>query len=349
MAPIRVLVVDDSAFMRKVIANLLESDPGFKVVGTASNGVEALQRVEALAPDVVTLDVEMPKMDGLTALKEMVGRHRARVVMVSSLTQEGAETTIRALAAGAVDFVPKPSGSVSLDMHRVGDDLRRKVKAAAQARVRVPSRVGPPPADPPAPGSHERPASGNRSRRVVVIGCSTGGPGALHEVIPRLPGDLGAAVLIVQHMPPGFTRSLAQRLDELSAIRVREAQPGDLLTDNTAFVAPGGYHMTVDGEGRIALDQEPPLHGVRPAVDRTLVSVAQRYGRAALGVIMTGMGYDGAKGIAELKRTGGRAIAEAESTCVVYGMPRVVVEMGHADRVAPLAEIPKAILELMPA
>lgn len=346
MGAVRVLVVDDSAFMRKVISDLLSADPSIEVVGVARDGVEALAQAANLRPDVVTLDVEMPKMDGLAALAELVGEFRLPVVMVSSLTQAGADTTVRALATGAVDFVPKPSGSISIDMHKAGQELRRKVKAAATARVRsaaappVPRRVTPQLSAP-------RFISA-RSRRVVVIGCSTGGPGALHQVMPALPGDLGAGVLIVQHMPPHFTRSLAERLDELSALRVREAQAGDPVVDNQALLAPGGYHMTVTPDGCIALDQEAALHGVRPAVDRTLESAAVIFGKACLGVIMTGMGYDGARGIAALKRAGGRAIAEAESSCVVYGMPRVVVEMGNADRVVPLSEIAPSIVEMLP-
>lgn len=359
--PIRVLVVDDSAFMRKVLTDLLSQDPNVTVVGTARDGLDALDKVETLNPDVVTLDVEMPRLDGLGALQELMRRRPLPVVMVSSLTRAGADVTIRALAAGAVDFVAKPSGSISLDMEKVAQELVAKVRAASRARPRV-AEAPPGPgavqaaAVTPTAGGVEAPAAGagrppfqrvGRNPRVVVIGCSTGGPGALHQVIPRLPADLPAGVLVVQHMPPGFTRSLAERLNEISPLEVREARPGDAVEPGLVLVAPGNYHMLVGPDRRVHLNQEPTLHGVRPAVDKTLESVAPVFGRHTLAVIMTGMGYDGAKGVAAVRRAGGRAIAEDESTCVVYGMPKVVVETGNADRVAPLGEIGPAIREMV--
>ncbi|MHB9145935.1 MAG: protein-glutamate methylesterase/protein-glutamine glutaminase [Symbiobacteriia bacterium] len=344
------LVVDDSAFMRKILTDLLSQDPEVTVVGTARDGLDALERVEAVAPDVVTLDVEMPRLDGLGTLRELMRRRPLPVVMVSSLTREGAETTIRALAAGAVDFVAKPSGAISLDMAKVAAELVAKVKAASRARPRVaaePEPAGPGPARAPtSPATFSRVGT---AERVIVIGCSTGGPGALHQVVPRLPRDLAAGVLVVQHMPPGFTRSLADRLNEISPLSVREAQTGEPIVPGTVLVAPGNYHMLVDEHRRIRLNQDPPLHGVRPAVDRTLESAAAVFGRHTLAVIMTGMGYDGARGVAIVRRAGGRAIAEDESTCVVYGMPRVVIETGNADRIVPLGQIGQAIVEMAPS
>lgn len=340
MNSIRVLVVDDSAFMRKIISNLLNQEPEVQVVGTARDGQDALDKLESLEPDVVTLDVEMPRMNGLTALQEILKRRRLQVIMVSGLTQEGAETTIRALTLGAFDFVAKPSGSISLDMAKVGSELVKKVKLAAQSKGR---RF-------PLPILQARPKpirsawfTGPQIDRLVVIGCSTGGPGALHQVIPALPGDLSVGLLIVQHMPAGFTRSLAQRLDELSAIQVKEAAQGDFLARSSALIAPGGYHLTLGSDGTVALNQDPPVHGVRPAVDKTFESVIPAFGSRCLGVVMTGMGYDGAKGAVALKRAGGRVIAEHESTCVVYGMPKVVIEMGAADQILPVTEIASAI------
>ncbi len=348
--PIRVLVVDDSAFMRKVLTELLESDPLITVVGTARDGQDGLEKVLGLQPDVVTLDIEMPRLDGFGTLREIMARRPTPVVMVSSHTREGAEATIRALALGAVDFVAKPSGSISLNMHVTRDELVAKVKAAATATPRVRSTA------PAAPafsarekmqalsGLRRQMAAGEQPpRRLVVIGCSTGGPGALHQIIPRLPADLPAGVLVVQHMPPGFTRSLAQRLDELSPIVVKEAEAGDRVRAGLVLVAPGGYHMTVDADGRIALDQGPPVHGVRPAVDVTFESVVPVWKERLVGVILTGMGYDGAKGMARLRKAGGWTIAEDASTCVVYGMPRVVVEMGAAQEVLPVHRIADAI------
>ncbi len=344
MNSIKVLVVDDSAFMRKIISDLLKREPGIEVAGTARDGQDALEKIDTLEPDVVTLDVEMPRMDGLTALQEILKRYRLQVVMVSSLTQEGAETTVRALAMGAFDFVAKPSGSISLDMDKVAADLVKKVKLAAQLKGRCLPRPLPLPPARPRPDRPVWPAGGQVDR-LVVIGCSTGGPGALHRVIPALPGDLPAGIVVVQHMPPGFTRSLAQRLDELSAIQVKEAAVGDSLARGTALVAPGGYHLALTAEGKVALNQDPPMHGVRPAVDKTFESVVPNYGSKCLGVVMTGMGYDGARGAMALKKAGGRVIAEHESTCVVFGMPRVVIEMGAADRILPVTEIAGAITD----
>lgn len=345
--PVRVLVVDDSAFMRRIISEILESC-GCQVVGTARDGRDCLAKVAALAPDVITLDVEMPVLDGYGTLRELMTHRALPVVMVSSLTRAGAEATMRALALGAVDFLAKPSGAISLNMHTVGDELVAKVKAAAAATPRYRRVV----ADLPdlhrdkakvaaALLSEEKPVP---PRRLVVIGCSTGGPGALHQIMPHLPRDLDAAVLVVQHMPAGFTRSLASRLDAISAIRVREAAAGDALEPGLVLIAPGGQHMLLGEDGRIALSEEPPMHGVRPAVDRLLLSVAAHWSRPVLGVILTGMGHDGAHGMAALKQRGGATIAEDASTCVVYGMPRAVVELGLADAVLPVQDIPAAIV-----
>lgn len=345
---VRVLVVDDSAFMRRIISEILSGDPDLTVVGTARDGEDGVQKVMDLRPDVITMDIEMPKLDGYGALRELMSRCPTPVVMVSSHTRAGAEATIRALALGAVDFLAKPSGAISLDMATVREELVAKVKAAAGATVRYrrvlaelpPLRREVGPASAPAAVSALEPGAG----RLVVIGCSTGGPGALHQIIPRLPADLPAAVLVVQHMPPGFTRSLAQRLDEISAIRVKEAEEGDDILTGQVLLAPGGQHMILATRDRVHLTTAPPVHGVRPAVDPTLTTAVPFYGTRMLGVILTGMGFDGARGISVLKKAGGVCLAEHASTCVVYGMPRAVVEMGLADQVLPVQEIPAAIV-----
>lgn len=343
-------MADDSAFMRRIITDLLQSDPSIQVIATARDGADAVEKCLSLQPDVITLDVEMPNLDGYGALRRIMAERPTPVVMVSSLTQQGAEATIRALALGAVDFVPKPSGTISLNMHVARDELVSKVKAAARAHPRFRQTLAEQPARPRAAKPFWQ-QSGSPSaalpRRLVVIGCSTGGPGALHQIVPHLPADLPAGVLVVQHMPPGFTGSLARRLDEISAIAVKEAAAGDQVAPGLVLVAPGGYHMTVDAQGRIQLDQGPLLHGVRPAVDRTLASVVPLWRNRAVGVILTGMGYDGAQGIRELKREGGHTIAEDAATCVVYGMPRVVVEMGLADEVLPVQNIAAAVVRLV--
>ncbi len=344
---VRVLVVDDSAFMRRILSELLAGDPDITVVGTARDGQDGVEKALALRPDVITLDIEMPRLDGYGALREIMAQCPTPVMMVSSHTRAGAEATIRALALGAVDFLAKPSGSISLDMAVTRDELVTKVKAAAGATVRYRRVLA---ELPPLKREQKRVAATlpigvpRAPRRLVVIGCSTGGPGALHQIIPRLPADLGASLLVVQHMPPGFTRSLAQRLDEISAIRVKEAEEGDLIEAGHVLLAPGGQHMVLAGEDRVRLSSDPPMHGVRPAVDVTLDTAVPLYGPRMMGVILTGMGFDGARGMAALKKSGGQCVAEHASTCVVYGMPRAVVEMGLADQVLPIQEIPAAIV-----
>jgi two-component system chemotaxis response regulator CheB len=343
---IRVLVVDDSAFMRRVIGEAIASQPDMELAGVAINGLDALLKVEQLKPDVVTLDVEMPEMDGLTALRHLMARYPRPVVMLSSLTQEGASTTLRALSIGAVDFVPKPSGSISLDFHRVRDDLLHKVRVAAGARVQT--RPAAAPAAPVAPSAPVRPRL-NTPRgtaafdRLVVIGSSTGGPRALGTVVPGLSCDGRTAYLIVQHMPAGFTRSLAERLDNSSPLAISEASAGQRLAADTLLVAPGDYHLRVNAAGVVELEQGPRVHGVRPSVDVALETVAAHFGSRTIVAILTGMGSDGADGAAKVRAAGGYVLAEDESTCVVWGMPRAVVERGAADKVVPLEDMAQAI------
>lgn len=348
---IDVLVVDDSAYMRKVITNLLQADEDIFVVDTARDGLDAIEKVKQWKPAVVTLDVEMPKLDGLAALQRIMRECPTPVIMLSSLTQEGSETTIKALTVGAVDFVPKPSGAISLDIHKVTEELISKIKVAARASISnlrtglSEARTNMPvaPIAKPAVSTNY----GLTPSKLVVVGSSTGGPNALQQVIPRLPGDLPAAVMIVQHMPPGFTNSLAKRLNETSRLEVCEAKEGDILQNGKAFVAPGGYHMVLRSKTVIGLNQDPPVHSVRPAVDVTLESAVNHYKSQILGVILTGMGYDGSKGMASVKKMGGKTIAQNEETCVVYGMPRVVVEMGKADKVLPIQEIADEIAHML--
>jgi two-component system chemotaxis response regulator CheB len=343
-APIRVMVVDDSAFMRYTITQRLAEAQDLSVVGTARDGEEALSLIPKLNPDVITLDVEMPRLNGLSTLRQIMTRFPRPVIMLSSLTCEGASETIQALTWGAVDFIAKPASKANIEA--VMDELIGKIRRAPRARI-LPLgayRTEAPPAE-----SKRTSLSRRDARRVgpqdkvVVIGASTGGPRALSTVVPRLPQDLPAAVLIVQHMPAGFTRSLAERLDAESAIVVKEASHGDRLEVGQALVAPGGFHLVLDGSGEIALNQKDPVHGVRPAIDVTMASVVQRYGRRTIGVILTGMGSDGSHGSVLIHAAGGRVIAEDESSCVVWGMPRSVAEAGAADVVVPLPEVPRAI------
>jgi two-component system chemotaxis response regulator CheB len=342
-AQVRVLVVDDSAFMRSMLCKMLNADPAIAVVDVARNGEEAIAKVAELRPDVVTMDIEMPRMNGLDALSHIMRHFPTPVIMVSSLAQEAAAATMDALERGAVDFVGKPGGSESLNMHQAGPELIEKVRrAAVVSRVRLAAAGAAAPAAPrPAAPVAKPPLSqaAVRSNMVVAIGASTGGPKALSEVLPSLPGDFPAPILVVQHMPPGFTNALAENLDGLSALRVREARAGDRLEPGLALIAPGNFHMTVRQGGIVALNQEEAVHHVRPAVDVLLRSVAQAYGSKALAVVLTGMGVDGAAGALEVKRQGGRVIAQDEGSCVVYGMPAAVAEAGAADTVAPLSSI----------
>ena len=347
--PITVLIVDDSAFARSVIGKKLDAHPDIKVVGFARDGVEAVEQVQALKPDVVTLDVSMPRLDGLGALERIMKDFPTPVVMLSALTGEQTQTTIAALELGAVDFYLKPAMASPTGAPGADLELVEKIKLAAAvpaARLRHMAAWnrthrlggGPPPAR-----TVER---ATRMRRVVVIGTSTGGPRALAELIPALPRDLPAAFLVVQHMPPMFTRSLAERLNSESALEVKEAEEGDQISPGRVLLAPGGYHMIVAKNGVVALNQEPPECAVRPAVNVTMAAAARFFGRAVLGVVLTGMGSDGTRGAAAIKAAGGQVIVEAESTCAVYGMPKSVVDAGHADKAMPLNRVAEEIIRI---
>lgn len=378
MAKYKVLVVDDSIFMRKIITDMIQTDDRFEIVDTAKNGLEAIEKTRRLCPDVITLDIEMPEMNGLDALRRIMASHPVPVVMLSSLTEEGAKETIQALELGAVDFVRKPSGSISLDLFKVRTLLLEKLSIAVQTKV---SRLPQPPPQPPASllpapsaapraapplktasvakkllsslSAKELSATGRSSviDRVVAIGTSTGGPRALQQVITELPEHFPAPVLIVQHMPPNFTRSLAQRLDGLSAIRVVEAAEGDRLLNGVAYVAPGGWHMIVkrdDAGYRLCLTKDAPRNGHRPSVDMLFESLLPYREVQRHIVLMTGMGSDGARGMVALRQAGAAAtIAEAEETCVVYGMPRAAVEMNGAAEQIPLHRIASRLVELV--
>ena len=337
--PVRVLVVDDSATIRAVLARQLAATPGIEVVGKASDGLEAIDRIKELRPDVVTLDVEMPRLDGLGALQRIMSECPTRVVMVSSLTGAGADATLRALDLGAVDFFEKPTGAGTTVALDIAAAVGEKVRAAAEARIgrrsisRRPAVVD------------SGPTTARRWRRgVIVIGSSTGGPPALRDVVSQLPADLGLPVVIVQHMPPGFTKSMAERLDVISPLRVVEAAEGDRLEAGKVMIAPGGSHLTIDGGHVVHLNEEPPECGVRPSINVTLESAVKVFGAQVVTAILTGMGIDGTRGAALARAAGGPVIAEDESTCVVYGMPRSIVDNGLATAVTPLHDIAGAIV-----
>lgn len=335
---IRVLVVDDSALMRKLISNLLDKDPEIEVIATAIDGCFALTKVEQLKPDVVTLDVDMPRMDGLTALGEMVSRHRMPVVMLSSLTTRGAALTMQALEKGAVDFVCKPTGTANLaDM---ANELISKVKAAARANM---SMLGGSVSAPPAGKIARAGGQGSGTGRIIAIGASSGGPNALRYLLPRIPADIDAGIVIVQHMPESFTAMLAHWLNEICELSVKEAEPGDLALPGRVLIAPGSLHMKARKTPHgceVLLEGGALVNGHRPSVDVLFHSVAEEFGDQATALIMTGMGGDGAAGLGEIKAAGGHTIAQDKDSSAVYGMPRVAIEKGYADKVLPLAEMP---------
>ncbi|MEN3000712.1 MAG: chemotaxis response regulator protein-glutamate methylesterase [Armatimonadota bacterium] len=362
MGKIRVLVVDDSLFMRRMISEILAQDAAIEVVGAARDGREGLEMARQLKPDVITLDVEMPVIDGVTMLQRLMAEQPTPVVMVSSLTKEGAEITLRCLELGAIDFVTKPSGAISFDLYKVSSQIVEKVKAAAHVpRARLissfhkvpPATQGEPKAEIGSPlqrgnlqeGIADTTPSSADGLPLVVIGASTGGPRALSLLMGQLPSYFHAPMLIIQHMPEGFTRSFAERLDRLSHMHVREAQEGDRLQAGIAYLAPGGRHLQVARGGRLHLSDEPPVHGVRPAVDVTLLSIAQHYTGKVVVAILTGMGSDGAMGIRALHAKGARILAEDESSCVVFGMPRAAIQTGCVHRVAPIEQMAQYITE----
>ncbi len=366
--PVSVLVVDDSALMRNLISKIIEATPGLKVADKAMNGVFALQKIPRCNPDVIVLDIEMPEMNGIEFLKE---RRRLAldipVIILSSLAKEGAAITMEALALGAVDFITKPSGSVSSDIHTVAGELsrlllafgtqyqRRKGKSPPRYEFEAPERMFEP-----APLLAERAA--DRAKRepptplrqpgpieVIAIGISTGGPNALREVFAKIDADLPQPVLVVQHMPPGFTEEFAKSLDRICPLDVKEAADGDILRAGRVLIAPGDKHIVVEKRplGVVARLSDAPLeNGHRPSADILFGSVARLYGNRAMGVIMTGMGRDGARELGSIYREGGLTLGQDEASCVVYGMPKVAFELGHVGQQVSLAEMPAAISRL---
>ena len=342
---IGVLIVDDSAFMRVALSRMIASDPDLYVVGTAGSGKEALERIRAFEPDVVTLDVQMPGLDGLETLRRIMAECPRPVLMVSSSTLKDTEITFDALAAGAFDYLPKQLSSASLDIAHINEDLLGKIKAAAQSRYsRTASRTARKP--PRAAVSLERETM-FVATEIVAMGTSTGGPKALQEILSLLPADLPVPVLIVQHMPPGFTAPFAQRLNNACSVKVREAFHHEVLQRGVVYIAPAGTHMTVEKANSrtvICLTSKPEYPRHIHEVDVMMKSVASIFQNRTMGVIMTGMGTDGALGMQAIRREGGLTIGQDEASCTVYGMPRACAELGILNRVVPLSKIPQQIL-----
>ncbi len=343
-----VLVVDDSAFMRRVIGDVVgTASEEFRVVGTARDGLDALRQIHALEPDIVTLDIEMPELDGLQTLGYIMAETPRPVVMLSAAGAPGsADLTIRALELGAVDFVRKPMGPLSLDLSSVRERLIGALRAAACVNLQGVSVLARPPVGTVTGGS----LAADAAVWVVVIAASTGGPRALSEIVPALPADLGAAVLIVQHMPGGFTQSLAQRLDAMSTLRVCEAASGMPVQHNRVYIARGGFHMRIArgaGGPTLALDSGPAIWGVRPAADPLFRSAAQTFGSHVVGAVLTGMGRDGAEGLRAVRDAGGQAVVQDQMTSIIYGMPQAALATAGADRVAALPDVAAAVRELL--
>jgi len=336
---VRVLVVDDSALMRKLIPNILARDPQIEVVGTAMDGAFALKKIEELRPDVLTLDLEMPRMDGMETLRMIMRRAPLPVILVSTYSKEGAYSTFKALALGAIDFVAKPKEASAGHLDTIADQLIEKIKVAKRTVGKtIAHRVLEEPS---------RPVKKNARiavvpNRIIAIGVSTGGPNALQYVLSRIPAEFSASILLVQHMPEGFTEMFARRLDECCALEVQEARSGDLLLAGRVLVCPGNRHMMVRRmpRGDVAvLNDAQPVNGHRPSADVLFQSVAQEFGPTSVGVLMTGMGEDGAEGLGAIRAAGGHTFAQSEDTCVVPGMPRAAILKGYASRIIPLESI----------
>ncbi|NLM14032.1 MAG: chemotaxis response regulator protein-glutamate methylesterase [Epulopiscium sp.] len=345
----KVLVIDDSAFMRRVISDIINSDHRFIVVGTANNGEEGLKKIQYLNPDVITLDVEMPSMNGLEMLKVLMKTNPKPVVVISALTKEDADTTIRALGLGAVDFITKPKNIFKMNEEEIKTHILEKIFIASKIH-NFPSRSEKKTEKYVARNSVLASPS-SKLKKVVAIGTSTGGPRALQEVLPYLPKALPASYVIVQHMPPGFTKSLAERLNTLSNITVKEAEDKDILYPGVAYIAPGDYHILIEKANNLSdywirLSSSPAVGGHRPSVNVMLNSLAETNLNNIIGVIMTGMGSDGCEGMKKLKtKNNAFIIAQDEKTCVVYGMPKAVVESGIANVVVPIQQIAKEIVK----
>ena len=358
----RVLIVDDSAFMRKVLQTIVASDPQLEVCGEARDGRDAVTQTEVLQPDVISMDINMPHMDGLQATEVIMSSNPHPILIVSSESREGAEVTLKALQLGAIDFVAKPTGGVDLDMSSVREEICRKLKMAAKVRVvRTATRsrlqqdvaTASPrtePVAPPVPATNGRsaaappaPSKGTGKFPIVVMAASTGGPATLMKFIPTFPKDFPGAVILVQHMPGNYTDQFGKQLSEVAQIRVKEAEAGEIIVPGLLYVCPGSHHMRVSPTGRVSLDDGPRIGGYRPCADLTMESAADYAGPMAIGVILTGMGNDGVKGVQAIRGVGGHTIAQDESTAVIFGMPQEAIKSGAIDQILPIDAIYPAI------
>ena len=338
---INVLIVDDSSLMRRMISEMLDSAWDIRVVGTARDGMDAVEKTEKLRPDVVTMDIEMPRMDGLTALSCIMSKTPVPVVMLTAMGKIEADLAVKSIEYGAVDFVSKPSKTISLDIEEVKEELISKVRAASTVNVKkmvfkveerrlIEKLLTPPKTD----------------KKVMIIGASTGGPHALSEIIPKLHRTFPLAVLIVQHLPIGFTKSFSERLSWQTSITLKEAENNDVIKPGQVFLAPSGYH-TIVKNGRLELNKRPKVNRMRPSIDVAMKSAAEAYNDKAIGVLLSGMGKDGAEGMKAIKERGGKTIVQDELTSVIFGMPKAAIEMGGVDKVAALPDIVDEIIRIL--
>ncbi len=345
---IRVLIVDDSPFMRRILKRIIESEDGIVVVGEAKNGQEALESIYTLKPDVITLDIEMPIMDGLTALRKVISTFNIPVIMLSSYTKEGACLTLKALEEGAFDFIPKPTNVFKIEGQAFQQELISKIKVAAKSKCKAikPREIIESKAKVLDRNIHKN----NTFEYLIAIGASTGGPRALQYVIPLIPKTINASIVVVQHMPPKFTKSFADRLNNLSQLDVFEGEDNLILKRGCCYIAPGDFHMKVmqeDDVYKLKLDKGPHVKGLRPSVDVLMESVAKLKGLKIIGVILTGMGTDGATGVVEIKKANGYVMAQDKDSSTVFGMPRAAIETNCVDRIVPLNRLVDEIIEFV--
>lgn len=345
---IRVLIVDDSAFMCRVLRDIINADPQLEVAGQGRDGRDAVAMAESLRPDVITMDINMPHIDGLQATELIMSQHPRPIVIVSSESRDGAASTLRALELGAIDFVPKPSSGIDLDMRAVGTDLTRKLKLASKVRVvrtATRSKIAPsgaPPARSAASASAAPLAQGGKTP-IVVVAASTGGPAAVTQLVSGLPKDFAAAIILVLHMPAAFTSQFTSQLSEVSLLPVKEASSNETPQPGTIYVCPGSSHLRLSSQGKIVLDQGPRIEGYRPCADAAFESIASHARGVAIGVVLTGMGSDAAKGAVAVKSKGGYVIAQDEASSMIFGMPAEAIKAGAVDEVLPLLGIGAAI------
>lgn len=342
----RVLIVDDSAFMCRVLQEIISADPQLQVVGQARDGSEAVTLADSLQPDVITMDINMPRVDGLQATEMIMTRHPRPIVIVSSESREGADSTLRALELGAIEFVPKPSTGIDLDMKTVGEELNRKLKLAAKVRVvRTATLSKIPAGHAPVTATSRSSASIQSGGRLpmVAIAASTGGPAAVMRLVAGLPSEIAAPIFLVLHMPASFTKQFAAQLGEVSPLPVKEAEHNEVPMPGTIYLCPGSHHLRISSTGNIALDAGARIDGYRPCADVAFETLAAYARSLAIGVVLTGMGSDAARGAKAIKGTGGFVVAQDEATSVIFGMPSEAIKAGAVDQVLPLAEIARAI------